>query len=35
MPRQSLGPPDRSPVLTGTCPGTLPLSVNAAGEEQP
>ena len=27
--------PDRSPVLTGTCPGTLPLSVNAAGEEQP
>jgi hypothetical protein len=24
-----------SPALTGTCPGTLPLSANAAGEEQP
>ena len=25
----------RCPALTGTCPGTLPLSANAAGEEQP
>ena len=24
-----------SPALTGSCPGTLPLSANAAGEEQP
>jgi hypothetical protein len=25
----------RRPALTGTCPGTLPLSTNAAGVEQP
>ena len=27
--------PAAAPALTGTCPGTLPLSANAAGEEQP
>ena len=27
--------PRRSPALTGTCPGTLPGSAHAAGEEQP
>jgi len=26
--------PRRNPALTGTCPGTLPLSANAAGVEQ-
>jgi len=25
----------RSPALTGTCPGTLPLSADAAEVEQP
>jgi uncharacterized membrane protein len=27
--------PRRSPALTGTCPATLPLSANAAGDERP
>ena len=27
--------PRRSLALTGTCPGTLPLSANAAGVERP